>query len=257
MTRRRRRRTRRTATRNDVPGSGAGPPSVRVREIAAAALVTAAISVSFASVRAQGPAARGADALAEAERLVASTVSEYESADAYVIDFRQESYWALADSTQVTTGVLAVARPARASIRYEDGGRIVVRGESLWVYVPQTNQFFSTRLDSMDTFLDPIRLLSGFTLDAEAPFAPETVADVRQRTVTLRPRPPALEPVRVDVRIDTESFLVRALTAFASSGDRTSYLMGETRLPASIPDSTFVPVRPAGAELIRGGPYGN
>lgn len=244
-----------TETTTDGRGRGSGTPSVRAREIAAI-LFTAAILLSAASACAQDPTASAGDALAEAERLIASAVNKYESARAYEIDFTQESYWALAESTQVTTGTLAVRRPARASIRYEDGGRIIVRGESLWVYVPQTNQFFSTRLDSTDTFLDPIRLLSGFELDAKTPFGRQAPTGVGHRTVTLRPKPPALEPVRLDVRIDVESSLLRALTAYASSGDRTSYLMGETRLEAPIPDSAFVPVRPAGAELIRGAPYG-
>jgi outer membrane lipoprotein-sorting protein len=200
-----------------------------------------------------------AGAVAAAESLIASAVAVYESAGDYEIDFTQESYWALADSTQVTEGTLSVAPPRRMAIRYEDGGRIVVNGESLRVYVPATNQFFATRLDSTDVLFDPVRMLSSYEPDAREPFVrlgSDAGEKAGRRVVRLRPRPPTVEPVRLDVEIDRFTDTVRALAARSSAGDRTRYLVRQTRLGARIPDSAFRLTPPPGAEIVRGTPFG-
>jgi len=249
-----RRRARKIATRSERAAAGATASGDRFRRIAATFLLSAAV-LSF-SGPAVGADPRPARSVEAAEELIASVVSRYASAPSYEIDFTQESYWALADSTQVTTGTLAVVPPSAVSIRYEDGGRIVANGESLRVYVPATNQFFSVRLDSTDVLFDPIGLLSAYAPDAADPFGAEgAVAEVR-RVVTLRPRPPAVEPVRLDVEIDGDARLVRGLTAYSSAGDRTRYTLLETRLDARVPASAFKLLPPPGAEIVRGTPYG-
>ena len=77
-----------------------------------------------------------------------------------------------------------------------------------------------------------------------------------RRTVTLRPKPPALEPVRLDVEIDGLAGIVRGLTARSSAGDWVRYTLRQTHLDAAVPDSVFTPAPPPGAEMIRGAPYG-
>jgi outer membrane lipoprotein-sorting protein len=252
-TRMRRRRTRRTVRRTD---GAAGParPAARIGRIAAGVMLSAAVLLSSGTaIGADHTPARPVEAAA---RLIASVASRYASTPSYEIDFTQESYWALADSLQVTTGTLSVVRPGRLAIRYADGGRIVAGGDTLRVYVPATNQFFVARLDSTDVLFDPLGLLSAYAPDDVDPFGPGDAGAGGRRVVTLRPRPPAVEPARVDVEIDGASGLLRSLTAYSSGGDRTRYALRETRLGADVPDSAFRLILPPGAEIVRGTPYG-
>jgi outer membrane lipoprotein-sorting protein len=240
-------RTRRIATRSDR--AAAGP-----KGIAAGVLLSAAVLLSSGAAAGADP--RAGSSLEEAERLIASVASRYAAAPSYEIDFTQESYWALADSMQTAAGTLAVVRPRSIAIRYVDGGRIVANGGTLNVYVPQTDQFFIAPLDSTDVLFDPVGLLSAYAPDATDPFGPGDEGPDGRRIVTLRPRPPAVEPVRVDVEIDGPTGLVRRLTAYSSAGDWTRYALRETRLSADVPDSAFELTPPPGAEVVRGAPAG-
>jgi outer membrane lipoprotein-sorting protein len=216
-------------------------------------LLWAAVLSSSATANAAGEATTDAR---DAEDLIASAVARYANASAYEIDFAQESYWALADSTQLTTGTLAVVPPRSISIRYDDGGRIVADGDSLRVYVPATNQFFSARMDSTDLLFDPVRLLSAYAPDADDPFGRNGRKGGGRTVVTLRPGAAAVEPVRLDVEIDAATGLLSGLVAYSSGGDRTRYTIHDTRLNARIPDSTFKLSPPEGADILRGSPYG-
>jgi outer membrane lipoprotein-sorting protein len=261
MTRRMRRRT---TTRRTTIATRADPARAarrRAGRIAAALLVSAA-ALSWSTARGATDEFSPGRSVEDAEELIASVVSRYAASRAYEIDFTQESYWALADSTQVTTGTVSVSPPGRISIRYEDGGRIVADGESLKIFVPATGQFFVTGLDSTDVLFDPVGLLSAYAPDADRPFGtPETtptgVGRPERRLVRLRPRPPAVEPARLDVEIDASAETIRAITAHSTAGDRTRYTLHRTRLDAAVPASAFRLIPPPGAEIVRGTtPYG-
>ncbi|MFH1502506.1 MAG: outer membrane lipoprotein carrier protein LolA [Candidatus Eisenbacteria bacterium] len=216
---------------------GPGPPG-----LAALSILAAALLLTFAP----GPA--GAAASDEAAALAGSVADVYERSSSYRIEFTQESYWSLADSMQVTRGVLLARPPASVSIRYEDGGRIAANGESLWVYVPQTGQFFCSPMDADDVAVDPARLLRLYTPDAEEPFED---APAGKRSVRLRPLNPSAEPARLTVTVDMERLVVTEIVARSLSGDRTTYRMLDTTFSVTLDPAEFRPRRPPGSELIR------
>ena len=195
-----------------------------------------------------GPAA-ASDTVEEAAALAERTALKYERSESYRVEFRQESYWSLADSLVISSGVLLADPPSRISIEYEDGGRIVSTGDSIWVYVPQTNQFFSSPVDSSDVTLDLAALLRRYEPAADAPFA-DSPADAR--TVQLRPSRGLAEPVRLLVTVNETTGTVTAITAYSTSGDRTTYELLDTRFNVPVPDGAFTARRPPGAELVRG-----
>lgn len=209
----------------------------------AAGLVAAAFLLSGASSTA------AAGTTEEAEALVDRVASNYESSSSYRIDFVQDSFWALADSLQRTVGFLLAEPPSLIAIRYDDGGRIASNGESLWVFVPQTNQFFSAAVDSADVAIDPARLLRRYRPDASAPFA-DTAPGTR--TVVLRPAVAIAEPSKLTVTIDEDRAIVTALVAYSASGDRTTYRMLDTTFGVAIEPSEFAPNRPTGVDFVRG-----
>lgn len=247
------RRTRRIVTTTDL-AAGPARPAVGIAWIAAGVLLSAAVLPSSGSAAASEP--RSAEV---AEELIASVASRYAAARSYRIEFAQESYWALADSLQTTTGTLSVVRPTGVSIRYADGGRIVAVAGTLRVYVPQTNQFFVASLDPSDVLFDPVGVLSAYAPDEEIPFGtPRTssAGATGRALVRLRPKPPVVEPVRVDVEIDIHSDTIKELTAHSSTGDWTRYSLLETRFDVRPPDSAFRLIPPPDAEIVRGSPYG-
>lgn len=213
-----------------------------------AACVVAAVFMAAAPASAQDE-----DAAARAGRLVESAIARYEASAGYELEFVQEAYWALADSTQTTRGTLAVSNPSRVSIRYANGGRIVVDADSLWVYVPDTNQFFRSALDPADVVADPARMLRQYSLDKDAPLVDRGDG---LSVVRLRPREAGREPRILTVDIEAATGLVAAITARTSTGDRTSYRILNTRFDVEFRSDEFRLRRPPGSELIEGGPSG-
>lgn len=196
----------------------------------------------------------------DARGLVRSVIERYESTDSYRLSFQQETYWALADTTYVSDGVLLLKHPSMLSITYDDGSRIVSNGESLWVYVSQTNQFLATEVDSSDVLMDPPRLLRQYEPDPDGaypsptPARPEGAGPDTDESValSLRPGRPGGEPASLEVYVDRTSGLIRQIVAHARSGDHTRYTVRSTELNARTSPSDFVLKRPPGAHRLDG-----
>jgi outer membrane lipoprotein carrier protein len=232
----------------------------------AARLLSAAVALASAVILAAAPAtaaSRTADAgasaspavMAEARRVISEALLRYESARTYRLDFAQENYWALADSTTVVNGTLFYERPGRMSLTYDDGSRVVVAGDSMRVYVAQTAQFFVVEVDSSDVAIDPPRLLRAYAPDPISPLAAGEPLSDGSRVVNLRPQASFGEPSLVEVTIDPASGTVTRIAALSSSGDRTTYSIRASRFGVDIPDNRFVLLRPADATLVKGSPF--
>jgi outer membrane lipoprotein-sorting protein len=220
-----------------APGPARGVSSVAV---VACALV---LAVSCAGqVMAQG----GYD---DALSLARSVADRYDSSSSYRIEFVQESYWALADTTAVSKGTLLAEPPSLFAIDYDDGGRVVAAGGSLWVSVPQTNQFFSSGVDTVDVALDPAGILRAYRPDNEQPFL--EAAD-GYRTVQLRPSGSIPEPSRLSITIDERRSVVTEITAYATTGDKTTYRMTKTTFDVDVPEGAFEPPRPPRSKTAPG-----
>lgn len=208
----------------------------------------------IALAAALGAAASPATAdLAEAQTLVDSAAAVFAEARSYTIEFTQENHWALADTVYIMDGTLTLDRPSRLSIRYGDGGRVAVDGESLRVYVPQTNQFFVTETGDSDLLIDPATLLREYAPDPARPFAEPR--DERSTTVRLLPVGESVEPARIHVSFDREGGALRTIEAFSTSDDRTVYRIRSVNLDVSVSDGEFRLEAPPGVERITGSPF--
>ena len=217
------------------------------RAVAASALVLVlALSIAVTTASANEPS------VADLERELDEAAATYLDADSYRLTFSQENYWALADSSFVTRAVLSARPPQALSISYDDGGRIVASGGTLRVFIPQTNQFFVSRIDSTGLTIDPASILRSYRLH---PSDPIISCDETHLRVHLIPDNRFMDPSRVDVTIDRARHLVVRLSAHASSGDRSTYDIEHTELGRTIPDSEFRLVAPPGASVQSGSPY--
>ncbi|MBD3367844.1 MAG: hypothetical protein GF405_06685 [Candidatus Eisenbacteria bacterium] len=199
----------------------------------------------------------------DAAALAASVADRYASLSAYALDFVQTSYWSLADSTVSTSGTLRVERPGRIAVSYGTGGRIVIVGDSLKAYAPESRQFFVARVDTTSSVIDPARLLRSYRTDPETPVLPPQ-DDPRfggpppegAVTLALLPRDPLAEPSRLVVRVAPASLRVLAILAVAAGGDWTRYDIVDERPVNDHPQGAFALRRPEGAELVTGMPFG-
>jgi outer membrane lipoprotein-sorting protein len=198
--------------------------------------------------------AAGDDALAQARAVVSGALARYEAAASYSLDFVQETYWALADSTVTVRGSLHYRRPGTIAIAYDDGSRIVVAGDSMRVYTAQTNQFFVVGVDSSDVAADPPSLLRACEPDPKRPFAESDPQPGGVRVVNLKPAGPYAEPSRVEVAIDASGNVV-SITALSASADRTVYRVLTSRFDAQAPEGAFTLRRPRGATLVKDSPF--
>ncbi len=199
--------------------------------------------------------------MATARDYIEQIVERYESEDSYRISFRQENYWALADTTIASEGVLLLKRPSMLSIRYDDGSMITSNGDTLRVYVSQTNQFFVTAVDDDDTVIDPPKVLRQYVPNPEGPFvgACEGVVDgasphgrTVEATLSLIPASGSGEPARLEVTVDPSRNLVLGMSAHTRTGDHTRYHIFETLFGVETSPADFAITIPAGAERIGG-----
>lgn len=189
--------------------------------------------------------------MAAATDLIARLISRYEAEDSYRITFSQEAYWALADTAISSEGVLLLERPAMLSVRYTDGSTVISDGDTLWVYMSQTNQYFSAGIGEDDTVIDPPRVLRQYVPDPSDPYGGSLEpSSGGEATLRLVPAQGAAEPSRLEVTVDTARDLVTGMVARTRSGDRTRYVISETRFGVDTAPGDFVFTRPAGAERI-------
>jgi len=229
------------------------PRPARAAERSTILIRAAAFLAAVVFVVGPAPAAARAMAPEDAASIIECTLERYRSAESHRIEFLQESYWALADTTYVTSGVLFLERPSSVAVRYADGGGVVSNGETLRVYVAATNQFFVAAVDSSDLLLDPVRLLEAYRPDPESPTpSPEDSAV----TIAMARRRPGTEPARLEVTVDRVSCDLSEIVAIATSGDRTRYAIRKTSRNADLPSDAFRLPKPDGAETIRGFPQG-
>lgn len=226
---------------------------------ATAALMAAALMAAAPVTAASKTADPGAGVLsarmAEARDVVSAALLRYDSARTYRLDFVQENYWALADSTSVVNGTLLYERPGKMSLTYGDGSRIVVAGDSMRVYAAQTAQFFVVEVDSSDVAIDPPRLLRAYAPDPISPFAAREPLSDGSRVVNLKPQASFSEPTRVEVTIDPGSGTVTKIAALSSSGDRMTYSIRASRFGVDVSEDEFVLRRPSDATLVKGSPF--
>lgn len=198
---------------------------------------------------------------ATAEGLIADVIARYESEQSYRISFTQESYWSLADTTISTTGVLILKRPSQLVLRYNDGSIIASSGDTLTVYMSQTNQYFVTPIGEDDTVIDPPRVLRSFVPDPVNPMPWPSVGvdngDGRggrtvESTLALVPADGTGEPSKLEVKIDPSRSIVIGMVARTRSGDHTRYRITETSFGVETSPSDFVITIPPGAERLGG-----
>ncbi|MFH1690157.1 MAG: outer membrane lipoprotein carrier protein LolA [Candidatus Eisenbacteria bacterium] len=203
--------------------------------------------------------------VAFAKELIASVIERYESERSYRISFSQESYWALADTTISSTGVLLLERPSMLSVRYGDGSTIASNGDTLRVYMSQTNQYFVTHVGPDDTVIDPPRVLRAFIPDPNGPFLGPTAVEVDapagggepverivKATLSLIPADGTGEPARLEVTVDPSRSIVTGMVAHTRSGDFTRYRISETQFGVDTTPADFVIDIPPEAERIGG-----
>jgi len=240
-------------------------PGIGFRAVVCSLLVVAALSFVPHVCAAEGERPQPTEQeMALAEELIGRIIERYESERSYRISFTQESYWALGDTTISSNGVIVLERPSMMSVRYDDGSMIASQGETLTVYMSQTNQYFVTPIGPDDTVIDPPRVLRSFLPDPEGPFS-ERFADVEkgtdrndwfertvEATLMLLPADRAGEPARLEVTVDPSRGVVTGMVARTRSGDSTHYRVLETSFGVETKPADFAITIPAGAERIGG-----
>ena len=261
-TKKRKRMRRMTRKRTRAAGSFLECLRMTASILSFAALISSAVPASGQEEANDGSAASTRES-AIASNLVERIAERYESENSYRITFHQQSYWALADTSMYSDGVLLLERPARLSVRYDDGSLVVSDGETLRVYLAQTNQYFTSDIGEGDTVIDPPRVLRQFVPDPHHPYAgPENIADaagriraasaVTRATLFLVAADGAGEPARLEVVIDPSRSLVIGMTAHTRSGDFTRYDITNTQFGVQTTPGDFAFKTPPGAERVGG-----
>ena len=105
--------------------------------------------------------------------------------------------------------------------------------------------------DSTDALFAPASLIRSFQIDADAPFVPTPDGvPPRARTLNLTPTGSWAGVTRMHATVDPTTKEVVRITILATSGDRTTYDIRDSRFDVPTPPGAFSLPRPEGSELI-------
>ena len=91
----------------------------------------------------------------------------YDSKSVIEARVEQESYWVNLDERVSSSAKLWLGKGGAIRLEYETGGRVVSDGDTIWVYVPESEQVFISRADT-SSLLNPARLVTHFTQKSDS-----------------------------------------------------------------------------------------
>jgi outer membrane lipoprotein-sorting protein len=144
-----------------------------------------------------------------------------------------------------SSGTIWLGENGSLRIEYENAGRIVSDGDTIWMYVPESEQVFISRADTSN-LLSPARLVSHFIVRSDSVVFERTDEGW---TAEFHMKPgKKLEYLSAVIR--ESDYFVPELVMKDSEGNETEVKLEYIRKGIE-PGALFVFDKPAGAEVIR------
>lgn len=203
------------------------------------------------------------DAPPSAETIIRRGRQRYDSLRTLVADFRQVIEMQVFDPPRRKEGhgTWYQKKPAlfRMDFAEPEDDLIVADGRHLWLYYPSThpNQVIRASLGETPRGAPMVDMQGRIFREALTRYRPEyagrdTVSDHATHHLILRPRAEDTDYRRVEVWVDTDSWLVRRLEFLDHSETLRRITLDDLRPDAPVPDSLFRFQPPAGVEVFEG-----
>ena len=170
----------------------------------------------------------------------------------------------LLNKTIVKKGVISISRPNKVHIVYNEKPvkYYISDGKKFWIYVPQDKQVMVYKKMSEFLSRQALSFLAGIAnlqkdynvevgykneLGTEAGFESQDLS-----TLELIPLIPDESVDRIILCLYSKTFMIKEMTIFNSSGNKTRYLFSEVKFNKKLPDDLFVFKKPKGVKEIKG-----
>lgn len=197
-------------------------------------------------------------------KVVTSLQKLYNNVDTWTADFVQTTQTELLNKTIVKKGVISISRPNKVHIVYNEKPvkYYISDGKKFWIYVPQDKQVMVYKKMSEFLSRQALSFLAGIAnlqkdynvevgykneLGTEAGFESQDLS-----TLELIPLIPDESVDRIILGLDSKTFMIKEMTIFNSSGNKTRYLFSEVKFNKKLPDDLFVFKKPKGVKEIKG-----
>lgn len=198
-----------------------------------------------------------------ADSNVSQLQSTYRKAQDWQADFVQVTYVDLLKQTVQKKGSLKVKKPGKLRIEYtEEGGRLYVSdGKKLYVYSPDDWQVEVFPKLSKILAREALTFLEGLG-EVEKEFSAQSatpkekgdsmIGDKTLFVLKLTPRKKDSSIRQVFLGLDAKKdFLVREMTFFNASGNKTHYVFSDIRINSGLKDEIFDFKIPEGITVIK------
>jgi outer membrane lipoprotein carrier protein len=206
----------------------------------------AAASLALApDLRAQGP-----------DAVIERAVSAYKSIRTMRGSFEQTLRNQLTGSVMTARGDFEQELPDRISVRFTEpkGDRIIVNGETAWLYLPSTNPGQAYKVPAAagggSLNLTEQFLTSPGTRFRMTSAGTATIGDRPTHAITLVPKTPIAEFSQAIVWIDDETGLIRQFEINEPSGLIRRIRLIEAKVNAAVDPASFSFTPPKGVQVI-------
>jgi len=207
--------------------------------------ITAALFALAPDLRAQAP-----------DAVIDRAVSAYKSIRTMRGSFEQTLRNQLTGSVMTARGDFEQQLPDRISVRFTEprGDRIIVNGETAWLYLPSTNPGQAYKVPAAagggSLNLTEQFLTSPGTRFRMTSAGTATIGDRPTHAITLVPKTPIAEFSQAIVWIDDETGLIRQFEINEPSGLIRRIRLIEATVNAAVDPSSFSFTPPAGVKVI-------
>jgi chaperone LolA len=226
-----------------------------------APLAAVLVAVVMAAPTADAQRAAAAPAASAAERQAAATIDRaaaaVRSARTVRATFEQTLVNPATGNTNATTGQLAIGRPNKFAVRYNNaaGDRVIVDGTHLWVYIPSAvpgqvlkQPARGNATASIDALGDLLTAPRSRYHVADAGAA--TVAGRATRVVRLTPKSENAPITEARVWVDDRDGAVRQIEMTEQTGAVRTLRMTAWQPNATLSADTFTFTVPAGVRVV-------
>jgi len=174
------------------------------------------------------------------KKLIKNIQSAFKDLDSFSCKFRLEFTWALAHETDVTEGVMQMAK--KDKFRYETASQVMVTdGETLWRFNHLTQQAIVENLEDSEPGILPREMLFDYPKKFEPGEVRETSLNGRLTYILdLLPKESDMGIQSITVWVDAIDSITRKMEFTDESGNNTIYQLTEIAINPGIENDHFV-----------------
>lgn len=188
--------------------------------------------------------------------------SHYQTLSQWQMTFTQTTHVDALEQNMTKQGQIIAVRPNRLRIDYttEPQKSYIYNGKTLWIHHPKTNEAQEFRDANQVLSSEALSFLSGLNkvtefysaiIDLNQPDGTFKITDSKLKVLSLLPKNPGGEILRLTLGIDATTRDIREAVLFNASGNVTHYSFSRSETPHSLTENSFALPSKAKVNVIK------